>query len=84
MTYPFSSSKHVQLFETPFNLYQRRALVVDGGEDAIITFTTAQDLARVVALAVEYEGEWPLIGGIQGAQVSVRQLIALGEKIRGT
>ncbi|EXF83879.1 NmrA-like family protein [Colletotrichum fioriniae PJ7] len=83
MTYPFSSSKHVQLFETPFNFYQRRALVVDGGEDAIITFTTAQDLARVVALAVEYEGEWPLIGGIQGAQVSVRQLIALGEKIRG-
>ncbi|KAK1714436.1 NmrA-like family protein [Colletotrichum lupini] len=83
MTYPFSSSKHVQLFETPFNFYQRRALVVDGGENAIITFTTAQDLARVVALAVEYEGEWPVIGGVQGAQVSVAQLIALGEKIRG-
>ncbi|KXH33109.1 NmrA-like family protein [Colletotrichum simmondsii] len=83
MTYPFSSSKHVQLFETPFNFDQRRALVVDGGENAIITFTTAQDLARVVALAVEYEGEWPLIGGVQGAQVSVAQLIALGEKIRG-
>ncbi|KAK1624400.1 NmrA-like family protein [Colletotrichum phormii] len=83
MTYPFNSSKHVQLFETPFNFYQRRALVVGECEDAIITFTTAQDLAKVVALAVEYEGEWPIIGGVQGAQVSIAQLIALGEKIRG-
>ncbi|KXH69028.1 NmrA-like family protein [Colletotrichum salicis] len=83
MTYPFNSSKHVQLFETPFNFYQRRALVVEECEDAIITFTTAQDLAKVVALAVEYEGEWPIIGGVQGAQVSIAQLIALGEKIRG-
>ncbi|OHF03033.1 NmrA-like family protein [Colletotrichum orchidophilum] len=83
MTYPYSSSKYVKLFETPINYYQRRALVVDGGEDAIITFTTAQDLAKVVALAVEYEGEWPVVGGIQGAQVTVGQLIALGEKIRG-
>ncbi|KAI8238394.1 hypothetical protein K4K54_000007 [Colletotrichum sp. SAR 10_86] len=83
LTYPFSSSKHVTQLETPVDFKQCRALVVDGGEDVPLTFTTAQDLARVVALAVEYEGEWPLVGGIKGAEITVRQLIALGEKVRG-
>ncbi|KAF4890652.1 Oxidoreductase BOA1 [Colletotrichum fructicola] len=83
LTYPFSSSKHVTQLETPVDFNQCRALVVDGGEDVLLTFTTAQDLARVVALAVEYEGEWPLVGGIKGAEITVRQLISLGEKIRG-
>ncbi|KAI8183586.1 hypothetical protein K4K52_011624 [Colletotrichum sp. SAR 10_76] len=82
LTYPFSSSKHVTQLETPVDFNQCRALVVDGGEDVPLTFTTAQDLARVVALAVEYEGEWPLVGGIKGAEITVRQLISLGEKIR--
>ncbi|KAK2779716.1 NmrA-like family protein [Colletotrichum kahawae] len=83
LTYPFSSSKHATQLETPVDFNQCRALVVNGGEDALLTFTTAQDLARVVALAVEYEGEWPLVGGIKGADITMGQLIALGEKIRG-
>ncbi|KAJ4160246.1 hypothetical protein NW754_003371 [Fusarium falciforme] len=83
MTFPYNSSKHVDLFEVPINFHQRRAIVVEGGEDDVITVTTAQDLAKVVALAVEYEGEWPLVGGIQGANITVSELIKLGEKIRG-
>ncbi|EEU38228.1 uncharacterized protein NECHADRAFT_76991 [Fusarium vanettenii 77-13-4] len=83
MTFPYNSSKHVDLFEVPINFNQRRAIVVEGGEDDLITVTTAQDLAKVVALAVEYEGEWPLVGGIQGANITVSELIKLGEKIRG-
>ncbi|KAF4461001.1 hypothetical protein FALBO_12204 [Fusarium albosuccineum] len=83
MTYPFNSSKHVELFEGPINFHQRRALVVEGAEDAILTLTTAQDTAKVVALAIEYEGEWPIYSGIRGAQVTISELIALGEKIRG-
>ncbi|KAH0431623.1 NmrA-like family protein [Colletotrichum camelliae] len=83
LTYPFSSSKHVTQLETPVDFNQCRALVVDGSEDAPLTFTTAQDLARIVALAVEYKGEWPLVGGIKGAEITMGQLIALGEKIRG-
>ncbi|KAJ0163171.1 hypothetical protein CTA2_3394 [Colletotrichum tanaceti] len=83
LTYPVSSSKHVHLFETPINYHRRRALVVEGREDAIFTLTTAQDFAKVVALAVEYEGEWPVVGGIKGAAITVGQIIALGEKLRG-
>ena len=83
MTFPYNSSKHVDLFEVPINFHQHRAIIVEGGEDDVITVTTAQDLAKVVALAVEYEGEWPLVGGIRGANITVSELIKLGEKIRG-
>lgn len=57
--------------------------MVDGAEDVPLTFTTAQDLAKVVALAVEYDGEWPRVGGIKGSEITMGQLIALGEKTRG-
>ncbi|KZL63804.1 putative NmrA-like family protein [Colletotrichum incanum] len=83
LTYPFNSTKHVHLFETPINYYKHRALTTEGGDDAILTLTTAQDFAKVVALAVEYEGEWPLYSGIKGATMTVSQIIALGEKLRG-
>ncbi|KAM0426413.1 hypothetical protein ACHAPT_008460 [Fusarium lateritium] len=83
MTFPFNSSKHVDLFETPINFHKRRALICQGGEGDVITLTTAQDTAKVVSLAIEYEGEWPLVSGIQGANITVNELIALGEKIRG-
>ncbi|KAF4943578.1 hypothetical protein FGADI_13311 [Fusarium gaditjirri] len=82
MTYPYKSSKHVNLFETPVNFHGCRALLVDDGE-AVITLTTAQDAARVTALAVEHEGEWPLVSGIEGTDMTMNELVALGEKIRG-
>jgi hypothetical protein len=50
----------------------------------VITLTTVQDFAAVVARAIEYEGEWPVVSGISGTTLSVRELIALGEKLRGT
>lgn len=83
MTYPFNSSKHIELFELPINFHQRRGLVRAGGKDDVITLTTAQDTAKVVALAVEYEGVWPVYGGIKGTEITIGELIALGEKIRG-
>lgn len=69
--------------ETPFDFNKRRALVLEGGDDDRITFTTVQDLANVVARAIDFEGEWPVVGGIRGAEMSTGQLIAFGEKIRG-
>ena len=69
--------------EIPFDFNNRRALVLDGGDDDRITLTTVQDLANVVARAIDFEGEWPVIGGIRGTDMSIGQLIALGEKIRG-
>ncbi|KAF5530025.1 2'-hydroxyisoflavone reductase [Fusarium phyllophilum] len=82
MTYPYKSSKHVNLFETPVNFHGRRALLIDDGE-AVITLTSAQDAAKVTALAVEYEGEWPVVSGVKGTDITMNELVALGEKIRG-
>jgi hypothetical protein len=83
MTYPYKSSKHVTLFETPINFNDCRALLVDDGE-TVITLITAQDAAKATALAVEYEGEWPVVSGIKGADITMNELVALGEKVRGT
>jgi hypothetical protein len=69
--------------EMPFDFNNRRALVLDGGDDGRITLTTVQDFANVVARAIDFGGEWPVVGGIRGTDMSVKQLIALGEKIRG-
>lgn len=57
--------------------------MIDGGEDDRLTLTTAQDLANIVALAVDYEGEWPVVGGIRGTEISIGDIVALGERIRG-
>ena len=83
LTNPYKSAKHVQPIPTPFDLDNRRALILDGSEDARITLTTAQDLANVVAMAVNHKGEWPLVSGIQGDELTIGQVIALGEKARG-
>ncbi|MCJ1408810.1 hypothetical protein MMC19_002886 [Ptychographa xylographoides] len=82
-TSPYKSSKHVHVMEIPIDFNKRRALVLDGSDDDRITLTTVQDLANVVARAIDFEGEWPVVSGIRGADMSIGQLIALGEKIRG-
>ena len=84
LTAPHKSSQHVHLMELPIDFHKRRALVLDGGDNTLLTLTTVQDLANVVARAIDYEGEWPVVSGIRGANMSIGQLIALGEKIRGT
>lgn len=58
--------------------------VEEGSDDVRFTLTTVQDLANVVSQAIEYEGKWPIQGGIRGNEITFRELIALGERIRGT
>jgi hypothetical protein len=60
----------------------RRAIVVEG-HDAVLSLTTVQDVAAIVARAVEYEGEWPVVGGFSGNKVTVSKIIEIGEKVRG-
>jgi hypothetical protein len=71
------------MIQTQIDFQKRRVLTLEGGNNDRVTLTTIQDLANVVARAVEYEGEWPVDGGIKGDELSIGQLIALGEKIRG-
>ena len=55
---------------------------MDGGDADYITWTTVKDVVHVVVQAIEFEGAWPVIGGIRGTTLSVGELIALGEEIR--
>ena len=81
-THPHKSAEHVHSFETQFDFEKRRAIVPDR-DDTIITLTTVQDLAKVVAKAVEYDSSWPVVGGVKGCDISIAELIHLGEEIRG-
>ena len=83
LTGPYQSSNHIHVLETPIDFNKRRALLLEGGDDDRITLTTVQDIANVVARAIDFEGEWPVLSGIRGADMSIGQLIALGEKVRG-
>jgi len=69
--------------DTFIDFQNRRAIVVEGHENAIMTLTTVHDIAGVVARAVEVDGEWPKIGGINGNSVTISQILQIGEKVRG-
>ncbi|KAM0328167.1 hypothetical protein ACHAQA_005574 [Verticillium albo-atrum] len=82
-TYPHRSAKHIQPVEFPVSFEKRRALIQEGSENAPITLTSIDDIVYVVTSAIDYEGVWPVVGGIRGSEVTLGQLIALGEKVRG-
>ena len=80
---PYKTAKYINPLDTFIDFQNRRAIVVEGHEDAIMTMTTVQDIAGIVAQAVDYEGEWPKVGGIRGNRVTVSQILEIGEKVRG-
>ncbi|TAQ86952.1 hypothetical protein B7494_g4724 [Chlorociboria aeruginascens] len=80
---PHKTTKYVTPLDTFVDLQNWRAIVVDGHEDAFMSLTTVQDIAGVVARAVEYDGQWPVIGGIRGNRLTISQIIKNGEKVRG-
>ena len=65
-----------------FDFQNRRAIVL-AGHDAVFTLTTAHDVAEVIARAIDYEGEWPVNGGIQGNRVTTSQILEIGKRVRG-
>ncbi|KAK2606326.1 hypothetical protein QQS21_003257 [Conoideocrella luteorostrata] len=81
--YPHKLAKHVPPMPTVWQLDELRIVGVKGHEDDMVTMTTVSDIAAVVKHAIEYEGEWPEVGGIRGQQISPRQLQQMVEKIRG-
>ncbi|KAL3481679.1 hypothetical protein BJX99DRAFT_218121 [Aspergillus californicus] len=83
LTRPYKSSKHIHPIEIPIDFENGRAIIVEGSESSEITLTTVQDLASIVAQAIDYEGEWPVVSGINGTTITMGEVIALGEKLRG-
>ncbi|KKO98908.1 hypothetical protein THAR02_08974 [Trichoderma harzianum] len=84
LAYPYKTSKYVEPLQTIFDFQNKRGIVVEGHEDAIINFTSVKDFAAIIARAVDYEGgRWPIIGGIRGNRLTFAQVLAIGESVRG-
>lgn len=64
--------------------FQNRRAIIPEDSDAPVTFTSLRDMCRLVAHALEYNGVWLTVGGMQGTAFTVYELISLGEKLRGT
>ncbi|KIX03046.1 uncharacterized protein Z518_06596 [Rhinocladiella mackenziei CBS 650.93] len=79
---PYPSTTHVQLFNTPWDLQNRRVIAPADG-DFPITLTTVQDLTRVVVEAIDYKDVWPERGGITGTTTTNFELLKLLQLIRG-
>lgn len=83
LCHPHRTSKYLTTTTANFDFENKTALVVEGTLDDEIVYTSAEDVANTVTLAVDHEGEWPNIGGITGDKVTSRQLLDIGEKLRG-
>ncbi|CAJ2504906.1 Uu.00g123000.m01.CDS01 [Anthostomella pinea] len=77
--HPHQTSTHVATLPFAFDFEKQHATLLEGSLDDVIVWTTVQDIAGVVARAVEYEGEWPAVGGIRGSPVTMREMLRLGE-----
>jgi hypothetical protein len=81
--HPHKTSKYLTTTTANFDFENKTALVVEGTLDDEIVYTSAEDVANTVTLAVDYGSEWPTIGGIAGDKVTIRQLLDIGQKLRG-
>lgn len=82
LAFPHKTSTYITPLNITIDFENRRAIVVEG-HDAVITFTTVNDLATMVARAIDYEGQWPVNGGISGNSIPVSKILEMGAKIRG-
>ncbi|EEH45283.2 uncharacterized protein PADG_01433 [Paracoccidioides brasiliensis Pb18] len=64
LAFPHKTAKYVDPLQSVFDFENRRAIVVEGYEAAVMmTLTTVADLAAIVARSVDYDGKWPTAGG---------------------
>jgi hypothetical protein len=77
--YPYANAKHLASSPQFLDFQNRRAIQMDDAHHPIVV-TTVQDLAAVVAEALDYESEWPHVGGITGTRTTIARLIKLGKR----
>ena len=83
LTHPYSGLKHLATFEAHIDINKRRILALEGGDGGIMSLITVEDFVNITIQAIEYEGEWPVVGGIKGNDITYEALIALVKKVRG-
>ncbi|KAK3984494.1 hypothetical protein QBC44DRAFT_15735 [Cladorrhinum sp. PSN332] len=79
---PKQNTKHLSTNDFLIDIEHGRALV-PGGVDHLLTYTAIEDIVNIVVKAIDYEGEWPKIGGINGVTATLGQGIEVSEKITG-
>ncbi|KLU92206.1 hypothetical protein MAPG_11152 [Magnaporthiopsis poae ATCC 64411] len=82
--FPHKTTAHVSAFEIFMNIDAGVAIAVEGHADARVAFTTMADLSRAVVRIVEYEGEWPVNGGLRGESIRYADLLELATRLRGS
>lgn len=82
LVYPKVTAKHLFITCIGFDTQAGQALMVEDGEEQR-AWTTIQDVAKVVAAAIDYEGKWPEVGGMVGSKLKQKDLIKLLEKYSG-
>jgi hypothetical protein len=86
MNYILSSrkpSKHIQHTGFIFVDHANHRARGPGDLTSRVTYTTIRDVVNIVVKAIDYEGEWPEVGGINGHTLSTAEEIAIGEKVTG-
>ncbi|KAI0383591.1 NAD(P)-binding protein [Hypomontagnella monticulosa] len=81
LAHPHKTANHITTMSFLFDLENQQAMLVEGSLDDVTVWTTIQDIATVVARAVDYEGEWPAVGGIAGSRITVGELLRIAESI---
>ncbi|KAI1138895.1 NAD(P)-binding protein [Hypoxylon sp. FL0543] len=79
--HPHQTSRHVTTLPLQFDFEKQHATLIEGSLGDAVVWTTVQDIAGVVARAVEYAGEWPAVGGISGSRITNEDMLRLGEAI---
>ncbi|KAF9641125.1 NmrA-like protein [Lasiodiplodia theobromae] len=79
--FPHATTKHFSMSQWFVDFENRRAITVGNGDFPLV-LSTVQDMAGVVAEALDYEGEWPVDGGICGSRLTLAELIELGKTLR--
>ncbi|KAH6612513.1 nmrA-like family protein-like protein [Boeremia exigua] len=80
--YPHSTTRHFSVSPWFVDFENRRAIIVGDGRQ-VFTTTTVEDFSSAVAQSLDYEGTWPVNGGVVGSRITVAELVKLAEKLRG-
>ncbi|GME45413.1 hypothetical protein BKA56DRAFT_490115 [Neofusicoccum parvum] len=80
--HPHQTTKHWSTTCMYIDLDNRRALCAGDGNYPI-TLTTVEDMAGVIAESLDYQGKWPVVGGMRGTHTTLAELIELAQAIRG-
>ncbi|KAK4245877.1 hypothetical protein C7999DRAFT_42631 [Corynascus novoguineensis] len=76
------TSKHFKTAVLLVN-HDKGRIGIAGDPSSLVTYTAIHDIVNIVVKAIDYEGEWPEVGGINGHTLSVADEVAIGERVRG-